>query len=345
MSRSDHSWVERVWYGRSPLYWLLLPLTWLYSAAIATRSFLYAKRIFQAYRVAAPVIVIGNISVGGTGKTPLTIWLARALRERGLRPAIISRGYRGNVGSIPVQATADGDPAVVGDEAILLAAHSGCPVVVHPERVAAANKALELGADIILADDGLQHYRLQRDLEIAVIDGSRGFGNGKLLPAGPLREPITRLETVDKVLVHRHENETAEVLRRASDRRPLVFSLRVTRVTRLDNSESRRIGEFAGSTVHAVAGIGNPERFFRMLESHGIAVQRHALRDHANIGPDDIAFDDDLDVLMTEKDAVKCRWPDSGNCWYVSVDVVFDNADAGILLELVLDTVPQRKPT
>jgi tetraacyldisaccharide 4'-kinase len=311
---------------------LLLPFSALYSIVIAIRRFLYVNKIIRTHRVAAPVVVVGNISVGGTGKTPLTIWLAKALRDRGRKPGIVSRGYRGNVGRIPVVATADSDPEVVGDEAILIATQTACPVVVHPDRVAAAARAIELGADVVISDDGLQHYRLSRNFEIAVVDGVRGFGNGQSLPAGPLREPLSRLDEVDSVLVHRQPGDDPEVLRRATDQRPQVFRLRVSTVARVDQSETRSIDEFAGKTVHAVAGIGNPERFFSMLESHSIRVYRHPLPDHADIGPADIAFDDDLDVLLTEKDAVKCRWLDTRKCWYVAVSVNFDGTDESTLL-------------
>jgi tetraacyldisaccharide 4'-kinase len=256
-----------------------------------------------------------------------------------MSPAIISRGYRGKVGSLPVIAAADSDPDVVGDEAILLAAESGCPVVVHPERVSAATKAIELGADVIIADDGLQHLRLARDCEIAVIDGHRGFGNGRLLPAGPLRESPVRLDTVDKVVVQRVARQPREVLRRTSDRRPVHFDLRPTSISRLDGSETGDMAEFAGRPVHAVAGIGNPDRFFSLLESFGMVVKRHPLRDHAAISPADISFDDEIDVVMTGKDAVKCRFPEAGKCWCVGVEVEFEGAEGDMLLNLVLDKI------
>jgi tetraacyldisaccharide 4'-kinase len=240
------------------------------------------------------------------------------------------------VGPRPLQAKADSEPAVVGDEAILLAAQCDCPVVVHPDRTAAAKMAIELGANIVISDDGLQHYRLRRDFEIAVVDGYRGFGNGNLLPAGPLREPVSRIKSVDRILIHRHSDDEPEIFRRSYDTPPLNFRLQVTGVSRLDNSEQRKIEEFAGTTVHAVAGIGHPERFFLMLETHGIDVKRHPLPDHADITADDIVFDDDLEILMTEKDAVKCQWMDTSNCWYVPVEVDFEGADADMLLDQVL---------
>lgn len=342
MSRKTEQWVTRIWYGGSPIYRLLLPLSWLYALVVAIRRRLYGAAILKTSAVGVPVIVVGNISAGGTGKTPVTLWLAKSLRNRGFSPGIVSRGYGGNPGKQPRLATADSDPAVVGDEAILLAARSECPVVVHPDRVAAARAAVEAGADVVISDDGLQHYRLARDFEIAVVDGTRGIGNGALIPAGPLREPVSRLAEVDAVLVHRHADGDLAFLRRATDRHPLHFSLKPSVVARVDESQIRQIDEFAGTTVHAVAGIGHPERFFRLLESYAIKVYRHPLADHAEIGPSDIAFDDELPVLMTEKDAVKCRWLDTRKCWYVPVDLVFDGPGESRLLERICSVAGSR---
>jgi len=329
--------IDRIWFGRSPIAWLLLPLTGLFALVAGVRRRCYASGILHTQAAGVPVIVVGNILAGGTGKTPVAIWLTRMLRKQGRQPGIISRGYRGNVGPQPVEVSEDSDPRVVGDEAVMLARQCECPVVVHPDRVAAARKAVALGADVLVADDGLQHYRLARDVEIAVVDAARGFGNGYLLPAGPLREPVARLDEVDIVLTHRHATPAPDdaVLRRASDPRAFDFWLKAAAVVRLDHSEVRHLDDFAGHTVHAVAGIGHPERFFRMLESFHIKVFRHPMPDHAEIGPADINFDDELDVLMTEKDAVKCRWLDQSSCWYVPVDIDFDG-HADELVGLVL---------
>jgi len=339
MSRAEDNWVANIWYGDSPLVWILVPLSWLYAAVINGRNLLYRRKILKSQSVDVPVVVVGNITVGGTGKTPLTIWLASTMKARGFSPGIVSRGYRGKVGPEPVEATTQSDPGVVGDEAVLLARQSGCRVVVHPDRIAAATRAIELGADIIIADDGLQHYRLARDVEIAVIDGHRGFGNGRLLPAGPLREKPGRLESVDKVVVQRRLTRPEDVLRRASDRRPLHFSLRPVAIRRLDDAESADLADFVARKVHAVAGIGNPERFFRLLESYGMIVKRHPLPDHAKISPGDVTFDDNLPVIMTSKDAVKCRFPEAKLCWSVEVDVEFEGEEDAMLLELVLRNI------
>ncbi len=335
MHEAANTAATRLWYGTSGWYRLLLPLSWLFALAVACRNALYRRGLFHAYEVPVPVIVVGNITAGGTGKSPLCAWLVKELEARGHSPAIISRGYRGKIGALPLAADADSDPAIVGDEAVMLARQTDCVVVVHPERVAAATRAVELGADVIVADDGLQHYRLARDFEIAVVDGVRGFGNGRLLPAGPLREPVSRLDRVDKVIVQRQRDGNRLVLRRASDRRPLTFMLTATSLHRLDGSEVRPLSEFAGQKMHAVAGIGNPERFFRLLEAHHVRVQRHALPDHAPIRQRDLLFNDSLDVVMTEKDAVKCRGLETGDCWTLPVEVAFDGSDAAVLLRMV----------
>jgi len=335
LSDSIDTRIERLWYGQSRYRYMLLPFAGLFSLYVAIRRKLYQARIWKSLSVGVPVIVVGNITAGGTGKTPLTIWLARALQERGQAPGIVSRGYGGNVGQVPVLVSADSEAERVGDEAILLAAQSGCPVVVHPDRVAAARKVIEFGANIVIADDGLQHYRLARNFEIAVVDDARGFGNGAMLPAGPLREPVSRLQQVDQVLMQRHGNRSGGFIRRSAIRRPLDFRLRHRIVSRLDGSEVRPVGDFAGRRVHAVAAIGDPERFFRMLESLGLEICRHRLPDHAAIGPQDIDFDDDFDVLMTAKDAVKCRWLDTRKCWCVPLEVEFDDATAALLTERI----------
>ena len=314
---------------------VLLPLAWVFWLVVATRRFLYSLGLFKSYKVGAPVIIVGNISVGGTGKTPATIWLAEQLKELGEVPGIVSRGYMGDVGSLPAVVQSDSDPAIVGDEAILLATRTRCPVVVHPDRVAAARKVVELGANVVISDDGLQHYRLVRDIEIVVTDTSRGFGNGKLLPAGPLRESVSRLKSVDKIFVNRDYDSGKEFLESLEDRSKIDFRLSATTVHRVDQLETRGIKYFTGKQVHAVAGIGNPERFFRMLEEYGIKVLRHPLSDHANISRSDIEFDDGLDVLMTEKDAVKCRQFNNGDCWYVAVDISIDTSESVQFMDLV----------
>jgi tetraacyldisaccharide 4'-kinase len=343
MSRSGDSLVEKIWYGESSLRLLLLPFTWIYSGVTACRRFLYSSGALRTHRMPAPLIVVGNITAGGTGKTPVTMWLAQQLAERGFKPGIISRGYRGSVGPKPVVVTADSDPSIVGDEAVLMAIRSKCPVVVHPDRVAAATVAIEQGVDLIISDDGLQHYRLGRDFEIAVVDGARLYGNRQLLPAGPLREPLSRLDTIDQIVVQRETGESSELMHRRADSPPKNFRLVASAICRLDDSDIRNCADFSGETVHAIAGIGNPERFFRLLEAHGIRVIPHPLGDHADIKPEQLVFKDGRDVVMTEKDAVKCRWLDASDCWYVPVDVLIDDADAEYLLNRILRKIDRHE--
>jgi len=319
MTRRNDRFVERLWYSGSRWYLPLVPLSALFVLAAAARRIGYQRGWLTRHRLPVPVIVVGNISVGGTGKTPVTIWLARQLKERGFRPGIVSRGYGGMAGEMPVQANANSDPAVVGDEPILIAARSRCPVTVHPDRVAAARALLAMGVDVVIADDGLQHYRLERQFEIAVVDGARAFGNGHRLPAGPLREPPSRLATVDRVLVQQAGREPLAAP--AWPPRSTGFHLVPHELLSVDGSESLEFSRVRGRRVHAVAAIGNPERFFRMLETHGLEVQRHPFADHAMLRARDITYDDGLDIVMTEKDAVKCRAIASGRHWYVPVDV------------------------
>lgn len=303
--------VERLWYGDSPAALLLQPLAWVFGAAVALRRGLYGRGVLRAERVPVPVIVVGNVTAGGTGKTPLVAWLAARLRALGYRPAIVSRGYGGTAGGAPVAVTAASDAATVGDEPVLLARRAGCPVVVDRDRARAAARAAADGADVVIADDGLQHYALARDLEIAVVDGERGFGNGRLLPAGPLREPVARLDRV------------ALVLRNGGVATPGVprFELRATGAVRLADGSTRPLAEFAGARAWAVAGIGNPARFRAELARHGVEAVPVAVPDHGRVDLAGLARREPLPVLMTEKDAVKypdCRDP---SAWYVPVEV------------------------
>ena len=339
MSGYSQSWTTSLWYGRSAYSVALIPLAWLYRSIVAIRRWCFARGLLRSGRAPVPVIVIGNISVGGTGKTPTCIWLAKRLAERGLRPGIVSRGYRGRVGHSPLPVLAHSDPAVVGDEPVLIAERTGCPVVVHPDRLAAAGLLAEQGVDVIIADDGLQHYRLQRDFEIAVVDATRGFGNGRLLPAGPLREPLGRLTEVDRLMVNAAGREwtPGAILGEVPVSR---FSLEAKRAVALHGTETRDLTGFAGETVHAVAAIGNPQRFFDMLASVGAEVVAHPHADHARLRVDDLQFGDGRAVLITEKDAVKCRHLDVDNVWYVPVDAVFDD-DAWI--DAVVSMVDEAK--
>jgi tetraacyldisaccharide 4'-kinase len=330
---SAESTLLRIWYGNSPLVWLLAPLSVLFRIVIATRRMLYRRGWLGVLRAEVPVVVIGNITVGGTGKTPLAAWLARDLAARGMKPGIVLRGYGGIESAGPRRVAAGDDPRDAGDEAVLLAATTSAIVVAGSDRVAAARLARELGATIVLADDGLQHYRLGRDAEVAVLDASRLAGNGCVLPAGPLREPLARLREVDLVVLNGRAGEREaraaalqELLRKtqiAVDR-VACFALRPIDAQSLGTGERRPLESFRGQPVHALAGVGHPEGFFTALEARGLDVVRHAPGDHAVLTPGDIDFGDTAPVLMTGKDAVKCRAFAHERCWVVDAEVEFD---------------------
>jgi tetraacyldisaccharide 4'-kinase len=320
--------INKVWYGKSWFFIPLLPLTVVFALVAALRRLLYRRGILASSKISVPVIVVGNIAVGGAGKTPVTLWLANLFKSKGMNPAIISRGYGGKAASQPVHVTADSDAAEVGDEPVLLARRSGCPVYVDADRVRGAKSAVSNGADVILSDDGLQHYRMQRDIEIAVVDGSRGFGNGFLLPAGPLREPVSRLDKADRILIQVAKDgsglqvDTSKFADKMS-----CFSLAGELLRRVSDARTREISDLKGKSVHAVAGIANPDRFFEQLECYGIQVHRHPKPDHARLSEADVSFDDDLDVIVTEKDAVKCKSFAHERLWYLPVSVSFENSE------------------
>jgi tetraacyldisaccharide 4'-kinase len=326
--------IHRAWYDGNGWYRALLPLAGLYWLLTAVRRLVYRVGFLRTQKAGVPVIVVGNITAGGTGKTPTTIWLARALRDRGFSPGVVSRGYGGSKSGTSMRVDARSDPAVVGDEPVLIAMRASCPVVVDANRVRAAAMLVDDGVDLIIADDGLQHYALHRDYEICVFDGSRGIGNGLLLPAGPMRETLPRIESVDQVLVNGRLRQEAELLP-SGMQNAIEFQLVAAEACRLNGSLTRPIKGFSGTTVHAVAAIGNPVRFFDLLRGHGIQVIEHAFADHATLAPGELDFPDDFDILMTEKDAVKFdrRVPD--RFWFVPVDLEIDPVIAGPWLQQV----------
>ena len=301
-----------------PFALVLWPLSLLFGLVAGIRRLAYRVGLLRVHRVGRPVIVIGNITVGGTGKTPLVSWAARHLQRMGLRPGVVSRGYGGTATTWPQQVRADSDPRVVGDEAVLVARHAGCPVAVGPDRVAAARALLtHQSCDILLSDDGLQHYALGRDLEIAVLDGVRRLGNGMRLPAGPLREGPRRLRSVDMVVVN-GQGMAGEFSAR----------LRPGAAVNLVTGERRALRAFRGIPVHAVAGIGHPARFFDMLGHAGLEVMTQPFGDHHRFAQKDVSFCDGAPVLMTEKDAVKCEGFAETNHWSVPVEL---QPDAGFV--------------
>ena len=291
-------WLQRQWYEPKPPFGMV-PLSVLFQGAVALRRLAYAKKGKKVERLPVPVIVVGNLTVGGTGKTPLTIWLVEFLTQCGYRPGVVSRGYGGAKLDKPLAVHADSDPSDAGDEPVLIARRTGCPVTVFPGRAEAGRVLLaETACDILIADDGLQHYGLARDVEICVVDGERRFGNGQCLPAGPLREPVERLNGVDLVVCRgaARENEF-----------PLTLSLGDA-VNLSDASLHRPLDHFVGTRpLYAMAGIGHPGRFFADLRQAGLSFEERVFPDHYRFTPEDLKFGDQATVLMTEKDAVKCR--------------------------------------
>ena len=316
--------LEHIWYARSPLVWPLLPPSALYCTLVALRRWAYHVGLKKVRRLPVPVIVVGNISVGGTGKTPLVGWLAQFLREQGYRPGLVARGYGGKARHWPQQVRTDSDPAAVGDEPVLLARVTGCPMAVAPDRVAAARALLEHSdCNLILSDDGLQHYALGRDIEIAVIDGVRRLGNRYCLPAGPLREPASRLQRVDMV-----------VSNGLAGRNEFGMQVQAGGAVNLLTGERRALESFRGERHYAIAGIGRPERFFDDLRRAGLTIEARAFPDHHAFLADDLAFADRT-LLMTEKDAVKCRRFARAEFWAVGSRVELDARFGMRVLELL----------
>jgi tetraacyldisaccharide 4'-kinase len=287
------------------------------------RRLLYRLRVLGSTRADVPVVVIGNLVVGGSGKTPLALWVAEHLVRAGWSPAIVSRGY-GAALDAPREVSLTSDAAEVGDEPILLARRSGCPVWVGPDRarVIAALRAKHAQVNVVVLDDGLQHYRLRRDVEIAVVD-AREFGNGLLLPAGPLREPPARLRAVGAVIAHGADRNRLGTI---APRVP-VFAMRLEGDTlhrMTDARERQPLAGLAGTSVHAVAAIGDPNRFFMTLARAGAKVQPHPFPDHHPLRAEDLAFGDARPVVMTEKDAVKLRRAAQPNWWVLPVHAVLE---------------------
>lgn len=327
-------WLQRQWFDQrrlTPALWLLLPLAWLYAGLSAIN-----RRLAKPQRLPVPVIVVGNIIVGGAGKTPLTLWLARQLRDRGWRPGIVSRGYGRSSDEIRV-VSAESRPEEVGDEPLLLARRSGVPVWVGRQRAAAgaALLAAHPEVDVVLCDDGLQHYALARDVELVVFD-ARGAGNGWRLPVGPLREPVSRLATADAIVCNGLPEAGLSTVTPS-----FAMSLKPGQFYRLDVAGQIASAEnlLGRGALHALAGIGHPERFFRTLESLGLCCETHPFPDHHRYVAADLAFAKDGILLMTEKDAVKCAGLTAGETWVLPVEAELSPA----LIELILEKLRGRQ--
>lgn len=318
--------------GSLPGFWLtdhwlshlLSPIGWLYGRVMRQRRLRYLDGRLRSTKLPVPVMVVGNIFVGGTGKTPLVIWLVEQARRQGLKAGVILRGYGGHQRG-PALVTPDSNPSAVGDEAILIAQRAGCPVAVGRRRVAAAELLIkDCSLDLLISDDGLQHYALGRDFEIAVIDGERGLGNGRCLPAGPLRERPDRLKDTDLVVAN------GPVVPESAGQ----FTLQPGRLTPLQSPQDQA-APGRGARIHAIAGIGHPQRFFKLLAELGFIVVPHAFADHHPYRKEDLSFSEDLPIIMTEKDAVKCRFLAPMNSWFIPVEAQPDPAMETVLVDFL----------
>jgi tetraacyldisaccharide 4'-kinase len=344
-----HQRLFKLWYEEPPGASLLQPLSWLYGGVVAARRRAYERGWARSHAAGKPVIVVGNLTVGGTGKTPLTVWLANSLRRRGFAVGLVSRGYGRQQGGLR-EVTWASSWREVGDEPLILHRSTGCMTVVASDRVAAARALAAHGVQVILADDGLQHLRLRRECEIVVIDGSRGLGNGRVLPAGPLRDRAGRVRAADAVVVNGDAGSEpvrglpADLAAAALRMRLAAVEARQVAPCEAGVAPGRAAGSgrgqpleaFRGSPVHAVAGIGNPQRFFADLRARGLEIIEHAFPDHHALSAADLDFGDGLAVLMTEKDAVKCGEPADRRLWYVPVEAAFSETDSQRLLGLVM---------
>lgn len=308
--------IQNIWSSKTGVTQLLRPLTGLFCLITFLRRWSYKLHILNSTRLSVPVIIIGNLTVGGSGKTPLVVYIVNRLKAAGYRPGIISRGYGGKASHWPQQVRADSDPTVVGDEPILIARRTQCPMAVGPNRVEAGKALLKYeDCDIVVCDDGLQHYALNRDIEIVVIDGVRRFGNGYCLPAGPLREPVKRLDKVDFIVTNGSalQNEYS------------MQYIGKTLINLHNNKLERNLEEFRKQKVHAIAAIGNPEKFYNTLKNAKLEFETHFFPDHHAFKKEDMAFADNEPILMTEKDAVKCQRFATDRMWYLPIEATLSN--------------------
>lgn len=322
-------YIQFSWYNKSKITVFLKPLSWIFCSIVFIRKNLYHFNILKSYQLSVPVIIVGNITVGGNGKTPLVIWLVNKLKQSGYRPGIISRGYGGQAKKWPQQVRPDSDPLIVGDEAIVISRRTDCPMAVGPDRVETGRALVKhSNCDIIISDDGMQHYRLKRNIEIAVINSSSRFGNNLCLPAGPLREPEKRLNSVNFIVTNGESNNSEYSMSyEGSD----LYSVH-------DKKNKIKLSDYQNKKAHAVAAIAHPERFFVSLKKLNIDIIEHTFIDHYQFTENDLNFDDDLPIIMTEKDAVKCSRYDIKNCWYLPIVCKVSNSlELSILNKLESD--------
>ncbi len=329
----------KYWYSQNPVAWLLWPVSIIFCGISFVRRLCFSIGIFNSVSFDVPVVIIGNISVGGSGKTPLLISICEYLKQQGRKPGIVSRGYGGRITGVK-QLDINDEAIAVGDEPCMIFQRTQCPVVVGSDRPAAVAHLLNNNdCDIVLSDDGLQHYRLQRSVEIAVVDAKRLHGNGFCLPAGPLREPVRRLKNVDMVVFN---GKTDRQLK--DNITSLFYALKFEMLVNLFTSEQLQLTKLKSKNILAVAAIGNPQRFFELLKQQGLTVNEQAFPDHYFYSDVDIQLWSGKCVLMTEKDAVKCRQRiqqkkingDFTNLWYLPVSAKFNNELEQALNKLLL---------
>ena len=316
--------LSAAWYADAWWLWLLRPLELLFRLVSALRRLAYRCGLFSVYRASCPVVIVGNITVGGSGKTPVVIALVQALHEHGVRVGVVSRGYGASRDQFPHIVSDSSEPADCGDEPLLIVQRTGCACVVSPSRVEAVQALLaQFDVDVILSDDGLQHYALARDLEIALVDASLGLGNGFCLPAGPLREPPDRLQSVDFTLY-----------RGSKDTHSGVFYLPEVLVNLVDDRQIAASTQVLGEDVYACAGIGQPQQFFSQLKGLGFNPQQRIFPDHHAYTATDFAGLDQHAIIMTEKDAVKCRHLAGNNAWYLRISAQLPQAVVHTIVQL-----------
>lgn len=306
--------LAKIWSGQNKLYWLLVPFSLLYGAIVFCRKKFYQWGIFKSWQAPVPIIVVGNLSVGGNGKTPLVIYLVEQLTARGYKVGVVSRGYGGKSEHYPVMVTSQTPAKIVGDEPVLVYQRTNVPFAVSPLRSEAVQMLLNHHPiDLIITDDGLQHYALKRDIEIVVVDGKRGFGNGWFLPAGPMRENVSRLKTVDFLVVNGESQQSY----------PNAYSMQLQHgfAINLLTKEFKPLNELC--QVSAMAGIGDPSRFFTLLAQQNIdVIKTTSFMDHQKYTKEQLLALAKVDqvLLMTEKDAVKCMSFAQKNWWYLPID-------------------------
>ncbi len=328
--------IARIWSGESPLWLLLLPLSWLYGLVSGLIRLSYKVGLKRAWRAPVPVVVVGNLTAGGNGKTPVVIWLVEQLTQRGIRVGVVSRGYGGKAERYPLLLTGQTTTAQAGDEPVLIFQRTGAPVAVSPVRSEAVQALLsQTDVQMVITDDGLQHYALARDKEIVVIDGVRRFGNGWWLPAGPMRERASRLKSVDAVIVNGGSAQAGEI----------PMQLRPGLAVNLLTGERRDVAELPN--LVAMAGIGHPPRFFSTLEACGARLLNTVpLADHQALSQAQVAgfTAPGQTLIMTEKDAVKCRAFARDNWWYLPVDAELQGEQPERLLQALIALAEEGSP-